>query len=959
MSTSVEEIVFRYTGNDETTVFTFPTKFLANGDIDVYIDGVKQFSGFTVSGAGNPSGGYVTFSTAPATGESVVLVNEPPFTQLLDLTFNGKFPSTNMEESLDKKTMLSRILNARLDRAIRVPIYDEVIDPLSDAFKGKLIKISNDKKPEPLDITSAVIFAEGDAIFAENIAALKAIATAGLNNNDQASVLGYTSANDQGGGKFYWDSTSTDTADDGLIFEADDTATGRWKRIHDLTFYNVKWWGVKGDGVADETTLINGAITSIAALVDSTSILTAVELFFPKGIYQCAGVRVVNVPISLKGDGARLLLADEESYCLYYAPIPATGSRAGLSPDYYVDGFSFKSSWRTYYGVDVKTDAQMFQDKNWEILAISAGVVTAIKNVGIVMGNKKTNIKNCIFDIGCGILGYSSNQTQTGYLNNSQASAHALLDGSIDTCTFERCLYGIALLSDVNTASSFWYIGNINISNCYWRVINKAPILTYDSQNLSFNKCVSDSDGPFMLIRSTRVKFRASWLEGGIAAAPTHFNANEFEDVYAVAEDYSTITVDPGGGRDLSYNTRIISSEVYFSEDVKYDTFFATDGSDVVTEAKSRVAGRTNIDETSHAVIKAGEVATNLVQATIWDSTNTVKKTVPFIRPSLGSRINSASRNIALISEIKRYARRDKSNEYPQAFGDQMDTFFNSWPITCILDPSAPLYPKCFSADFSAATGSTPVLSNVNIPTTTEIGFVVHMLVNPSAYNVNGNFEISLNVGMHLELNEWQQVVAYLPAALLDAPPYVNPGYIGGQGAVFKLQNWIVTPVFSVQEAIEVMYSDKYPSGYALGDTVNGIIDPEWITGTHSFVGAVNGINVQMGRGNNHSENASFQKGQLLLVGEELDELWVKSTSAAWDFAIGDGTTYNRYAGQMAVAAPNVWEKVTLLNTTPVDASTDLVEFYIRTGPATMDVSWAYKVKRDVTIEPPAASYVD
>jgi len=77
-------------------------------------------------------------------------------------------------------------------------------------------------------------------------------------------VGGYLADGDGGGGRFYWDSTST-TADDNGIVKAPDSApgTGRWIRLYDDTF-NVKWFGAVGDGSTDDTTEFNNAMTSAA-----------------------------------------------------------------------------------------------------------------------------------------------------------------------------------------------------------------------------------------------------------------------------------------------------------------------------------------------------------------------------------------------------------------------------------------------------------------------------------------------------------------------------------------------------------------------------------------------------------------------------------------------------------------------------------------------------------------------
>src|SRR5690242_14408233 len=82
-----------------------------------------------------------------------------------------------------------------------------------------------------------------------------------LSTGALAVVLGYTVADDGGGGVFYWDGGSTEGDNGGTIIQVAGLTTGRWKRVLTEPF-NVKWFGAKGDGTADDRAAIQSAINA-------------------------------------------------------------------------------------------------------------------------------------------------------------------------------------------------------------------------------------------------------------------------------------------------------------------------------------------------------------------------------------------------------------------------------------------------------------------------------------------------------------------------------------------------------------------------------------------------------------------------------------------------------------------------------------------------------------------------
>lgn len=110
-----------YTGDASTTIFPYDFYILESTHIAVYLDNVLQTTGYSVSGAGNPAGGNVTFTTAPGSGVDVTLVRSVPLTQALDYQEGTNFPASSHEAGLDKLTMIAQQLQELLDRSYKLP----------------------------------------------------------------------------------------------------------------------------------------------------------------------------------------------------------------------------------------------------------------------------------------------------------------------------------------------------------------------------------------------------------------------------------------------------------------------------------------------------------------------------------------------------------------------------------------------------------------------------------------------------------------------------------------------------------------------------------------------------------------------------------------------------------------------------------------------------------------------
>jgi len=101
MTVNTTPVETNYTGNASTTAFALTFAFAANAHVKVYLGGVLQASGYSITGAGNPSGGTLTFSAAPGSGVAVKARRVTPLTQDIDVVNNGTVFASSLETGLD------------------------------------------------------------------------------------------------------------------------------------------------------------------------------------------------------------------------------------------------------------------------------------------------------------------------------------------------------------------------------------------------------------------------------------------------------------------------------------------------------------------------------------------------------------------------------------------------------------------------------------------------------------------------------------------------------------------------------------------------------------------------------------------------------------------------------------------------------------------------------------------
>ncbi len=170
-----------FAGNGSTVDFAISFKTFSQSDLTVTltsaagVEAVKSLTThYTVSlnaNQDNSPGGTVTMGTPPASGEKLVIANEPEYTQSSDIVNGGGFFPNVIEDMVDRNTILSRRAQEQTSRSIQIPISDST---------GTTVKLPT----ETLRASKAVVFDSSGNVgvsvdnYVDQVATVAASATA-------------------------------------------------------------------------------------------------------------------------------------------------------------------------------------------------------------------------------------------------------------------------------------------------------------------------------------------------------------------------------------------------------------------------------------------------------------------------------------------------------------------------------------------------------------------------------------------------------------------------------------------------------------------------------------------------------------------------------------------------------------------------------------------------------------
>lgn len=218
MAISSTTIEVQSSGNGVTTVFNFPHYFLEQNDLLVYItDALGNITlktlttHYSVSGAGVAGGGSVSFLVAPASGETVTIINSPDLLQESEFEDNSKFPALVAETAWDKLTLIVQRQNNLIAKSLSVPdgsvgLIDTEIQGVPAAFQVPRVNSAGDglewEDPDVIEFDSASpLTTKGDILtFTTTNARLAVGANGKVLKANSAAATGLEWGNAGGGG---------------------------------------------------------------------------------------------------------------------------------------------------------------------------------------------------------------------------------------------------------------------------------------------------------------------------------------------------------------------------------------------------------------------------------------------------------------------------------------------------------------------------------------------------------------------------------------------------------------------------------------------------------------------------------------------------------------------------------------------------------------------------------------
>ena len=294
MTLNANDVRDEYTASAGQTVFNYTFKIYTSTDLDVYVTPAGQecsdsdlTTAYSVTDVGNEDGGTITLATPASSGDLVTIVSSIPTNRTTDYQNNGDFRPDTVNDDFDRVVSLVKQIDDKANRSLQFPPCRQNVSSLSlpSPNAGNFLRWRQDLSGlENVTINNTGIQA---GVSVANYAALRAEDSSTYTDGQVITVT-----NDGIAGDFVV-KTGTVTDNGGTLIVFTDDSNRYAKRVYDGVV-NPTWFAVVGDGVADDTSNYNSAL-SVGGTLDSSA-LTAIritgQISFPAG----AKIKTSGVP---------------------------------------------------------------------------------------------------------------------------------------------------------------------------------------------------------------------------------------------------------------------------------------------------------------------------------------------------------------------------------------------------------------------------------------------------------------------------------------------------------------------------------------------------------------------------------------------------------------------------------------------------------------------------------------
>lgn len=257
---------------------------------------LTQNSDYSVSGGNGSTGNVSTIAGgahAVQVGDVITISRSVPLTQTTNFFNGGPLTASMIGQSFDKITSIAQQLNLVGARSLQFQ-PDETLGGVMPLTLRKSTVIGFDANGNLVFLpTSGIFYTTATPIQANTVALLTAMPLTAVANGQIIALGGYYANGDGGGGVVEYNSGSSATVDNGIVFAT--SGAGRFIRLYSGAV-NARWFGAKADASTDDTNALQSAINSVYALGGG-------EIYFPPGNYRVTGALTCHQGMIFAGAG--------------------------------------------------------------------------------------------------------------------------------------------------------------------------------------------------------------------------------------------------------------------------------------------------------------------------------------------------------------------------------------------------------------------------------------------------------------------------------------------------------------------------------------------------------------------------------------------------------------------------------------------------------------------------------